>query len=178
MRMRRTPQSAPDEKLAFEYAKSAIAEFGAWVKNADTKATVLAAGFGAVSTITAGRFSAVLTVIFGGSEGWRILVAVAGVAFIVAAVITIWFLTRALIPRKNVSGGRNAFAWPSVADSFEANDKEFSRASAEMAWAQAHALAKIAKAKFAAFRAALFSFVALIVFAAILLGVASAVTTP
>lgn len=178
MRISRTSRTAPDEKLAFEYAKSALTEFGAWIKNADTKATVLAAGFGAVATITASRTAAVLTAIFGGPEGWRIAVAVIAVAFVVAAVVTLWFLVSALVPRRDVSGGRNAFAWPSVAH-FTPDDDTFKAASASMAWEQARTLARIAEAKFAAFQSALYSFVAVVVFAAVIVAVASATqTTP
>lgn len=178
MRIGRSSRTAPDEKLAFEYAKSAITEFGAWIKNADTKATVLAAGFGAVSTITASRTAAVMNVIFDGTEGWRIAVAVVAVAFAVAAVVTLWFLVSALVPRRDVSGGRNAFAWPSVA-TFTPDDDTFNAASAPMAWEQARALARIAEAKFAAFQSALYSFVAVVVFAAVIVGVASTTqTTP
>lgn len=173
MRSSRKSKPAPDEKLAFEYAKSAVTEFGAWIKNADTKATVLAAGFGAVSTITAGRASAVLAVISDGTEGWRTAVAVIAVAFVVASISTLWFLIKALAPRRKISGGRNAFAWPSVAASFTPDDETFDAASSAMAWRQAHALAYIAREKFAAFESALFSFVAVIVCGALIVGVAS-----
>lgn len=172
---RRPSVSLPDEKQAFEYAKLAVSETGAWIKNADTKATVLAAGLGVTVSVTAGRAAAVWHLVTGPNLALSVASAIAALVFVIGVVGSVWCAVRTLIPRTNVTGGRNPFAWPSVAGSFAANDEEFGKASAQQAWNQAHALAHIAAAKYRAFAAALTWFIVAIVGAVITVGLASIV---
>lgn len=152
---RHGPSSLPDEKQAFEYAKLAVSETGAWIKNADTKATILAAGLGIAASVTAGRAAAIWQLITGSNLSLTVAAVLTSAAFIIGAVGAIWFAARTLIPRTKVSDGRNPFAWPSVASSFQVDDENFGDASAGQAWNQAHALAQIAAAKYCSFAASL-----------------------
>lgn len=167
--------SLPDEKQAFEYAKLAVSETGAWIKNADTKATILAAGLGVAISVTAGRAAAVWQLIMGPNTALSVVSTAAALVFALGVVGSIWCAVRTLIPRTNVTGGRNPFAWPSVASSFEANDEEFGKASAQQAWNQAHALARIAAAKYRSFEVALTWFIVAIVGSGITVALASLV---
>ncbi|PZE86603.1 hypothetical protein EDF31_101616 [Curtobacterium sp. PhB142] len=172
---KRQPVESADEKQAFEYAKLAVSETGAWIKNADTKATILAAGLGATATVTASRAAPTWALIAGSNQVLSIAAVIAVSVFVVGAVGTVWCAVRTLIPRTNVSGGRNPFAWPSVASSFVVDDSEFQKASAKQAWNQVHALALIAKAKYEAFALALRWFILTVIGAGVLVALASTV---
>lgn len=172
---RQRSSSLPDEKQAFEYAKLAVSETGAWIKNADTKATILSAGLGITASVTAGRAAAVWQLITGSNLVLTVAAVLTTAAFITGAVGAVWFAVRTLIPRTNVSGGRNPFAWPSVASSFQENDEAFKDASAPQAWNQVHALALIAAAKYRAFAASLRWFILAIVGAGATVALASTV---
>lgn len=149
-------QADPEADLA--EALAAGAEFGCWVRNADTKAGLLAAatavlvGALAQQTGTLGTFLApetrLETVVL------VLLVATGG-----GMLTTTVFLGHALIPRTPTSSEvPNRFSWPDMAEADPAQLRRGDQAAAaHEAWCQAHTVAIIAKRKFDAIRRAVWS---------------------
>ncbi len=138
--------SRPD---GWEPAKLAVQEFSGWVKNADSKVTVVAAAFGVSLTLgisqvvpATGRVLAI-----GGCAGqiWTGLL----FAFIAAAVCTGTGIYMALVPRTQPAEA-NRFSWPDHASgAVVAADLDYStEAAVADAWKQAKVLAVIGAEKF------------------------------
>lgn len=141
----------------------AIEQAGEWVRFADTKATILAAGVGVVLAVVATSAADVGSAIkAGGAGAW--LVAVLGTATIAMLVLTIGSIARAIRPRIAIEYAHvNRFAWPSVAAHTEQElaDRATSEPHAD-AWEQVHALSIIARSKFAACTSAITWFALLV----------------
>lgn len=137
-------------------AKFAIQETGNWIKNADTKSTVVAAATGVVATASASKAGSVHAAFASGKLGCGgILFAVVIIVYIFALLVTAYYLYAALSPRTQLQVQANRFAWPNVASSGGAIPDN-SRATVEAeAWSQNYMLGCIASKKFGAFKGAL-----------------------
>lgn len=139
----------------WEDAKLAIQETGNWVKNADTKTTILAAALGVLLTAIASRSTDIHTGFTTSTGSYLVLLAVSLVAFTLASVVTVGCIYRALTPRTQPGSLENRFSWPSMAARDLPPVGMPSDSIAREAWEQAHTLAKIAQQKYRWFRWAL-----------------------
>lgn len=155
MKLSRPKSPDNDDSLSFERAKLSVVEFGAWIKNADTKATILAAGLGVMSSVVASQAGRIVDLYTHPAAAVVCIAVILSAIFIGGLAGAVICVFRVLSPRTDVTDGPNVFAWPSVAKFGSATASEFSDFSAPKAWAQAFDLAKIAQAKFAAFALAL-----------------------
>jgi len=147
------PEQLGSESL--DDAKFVIQDVGNWIKNADTKSTVIAAATGVVATAVASKIDIVYSALNNTDFHckWALLV-LAALSF-VALVATGYYLNRALSPRTHQEGAVNRFAWPSLANG-KGVPREFSWSAANReAWDQAERLAGIAKLKFENLRTAM-----------------------
>lgn len=146
---------------SWEDAKMAIQETGNWIKNADTKATVVAAVLGVSLTLLGGQSAQILKAL--GSENGILskvlVVALVGVA--VFSIATLFFVTSALRPRTPRSSGLNRFSWPAMAGRDSAPKSFEPETCAEEAWEQAYLLSRIAQIKYKRFGWAINSFLCL-----------------
>ena len=150
---------------SWEDAKVAIQEFGGWIKNADTKATILAAAVGILVVALLSRVSKVGEVLRV-DPPWRCGIIIVSATLILSMVLLGLFLYLALKPRRSNTAAFSRFSWPSVAAMPSAPANLARGAAAEEAWIQAHILARIAELKYRWFNRALGTFwVTLIVFA-------------
>lgn len=145
----------------WEHSKLAIQETGGWIKNADTKSTILAGSFGLSLTFAAPRLLEALPDVVAVPFAFGIWVAAAAI-FTVAALITGYRIGNALLPRTELGSSlMNRFAWPSLA-SVAPQHLPPEKVSADdvrtEAWEQAASLARIAAAKYRSFKIALISF--------------------
>ncbi|MHC5557931.1 Pycsar system effector family protein [Kocuria sp. U4B] len=139
----------------WEDAKLAIQETGNWVKNADTKTTILAAALGVLLTAIASRSADIHSSFTTSTGSYLVLLAVSLVGFALAAVIAVGCIYRALTPRTPPGSLENRFSWPSMAARDLPPVGMPGDSIAREAWEQAHTLAKIAQQKYRWFRWAL-----------------------
>lgn len=134
-------------------AAFAIEQFGEWVRNSDTKATILGGAIGLVATVGLSALPALTAIVCAG--GWRSwLAAVMSAGTLAALVATGVAVYQSLRPR-TVVGEPTRFGWPVVASSgFSIASLRPEDARAE-AWEQARVLANIASEKFRWFGLAL-----------------------
>jgi hypothetical protein len=128
----------------------AIEQIGNWVRFADTKATILAAGLGVVLTMLVTNATTFIKALTKGCEPAFIVGGLAGVT-ILALLWTLFWLIRAIAPHGKVPYSElNRFAWPSLAGT--TIDQLLTHVSqADMdtdAWQQVLDLSRIAKRKF------------------------------
>jgi hypothetical protein len=136
-----------------------------WVRFADTKATILAAGLGVIITMLMTNAS---TVEAGIREGCvqGATVAVLAVGACGAALWTLYWVVSAIAPRTSTySYQLNRFAWPALAGASLEQIKSHVDGSNidDDAWLQTTLLASIAKQKFTACMRAVWGFAALLV---------------
>lgn len=154
---RNTPAATPD----WEQSKLAIQETGGWIKNADTKTTVLTAAFGVSLTFALPRILDGVTALGGAPVlfgAWLVLM----IILVLTIGLTAFGIYRALIPRADVRASQlNRFAWPSVAGlastDLPPEDRSEEAVRGE-AWEQAATLARIAAQKYRSFKLALRAF--------------------
>lgn len=160
-----TPEPSPPPSLPDGGALHALEHIAAWVRFADGKASLLAAGFAASLALIGTRLDSIGMALNKGCPHNVLTIAVGGLALLAAA-WTLGWLISAINPRNTVTHpGVNRFAWPSVSkvtlqklqDHVADNEVETD------AWAQAIDLARIAEKKFAATRRAGYGFAAVIV---------------
>jgi hypothetical protein len=135
----------------------AMDQVGQWVRYADTKAGLVAAGFAAVLVLITGQVDDVVTTMKSGRD-WMAVCIVLAVLVVAAAVITLWNLIDAIVPRPRGEGPvNNRFAWPALKEMDRSGLRAHLAATtvADDAWEQTLALAKIADQKYEAARAAL-----------------------
>jgi hypothetical protein len=153
----------PKDPPNWEDAKVAIQEFGGWVKNADTKSTILSAAVGLVFVALLTRVQRLGDVVRMDSA-WRCPLILIGILLLASMVFLAICLFSALRARK-VAGHFSRFSWPSVAG-VEGELKLNPDGSADEAWIQARALASIVRRKYYWFNRALATFwVTLVLFA-------------
>lgn len=137
-------------------AKFAIQESGNWIKNADTKSTVIAAATGVVASALASRADTVHKAFTEGRLGCAgPIVTLLILSYIATLTVTVLHLYRALAPRTRPLNASNRFAWPSVElCGREVPDSNWAIVQDE-AWSQNYMLACIAGAKYRALKRAL-----------------------
>ena len=156
----RTPEDWEDAKLS-------IQEFGNWVKNADTKTTVLTAALGVTATAVASRTDSIVRAYGAAETGLALLLTLPLILFSFSVFVTIRFIYLALMPRTKPSSPANRFSWSSMATRTEPPKSLATSAVMEEAWEHAHTLAGIADKKYKAFRWALIWYFLVFLFAAL-----------
>lgn len=159
-----TPSQGPPS-AAGNGAYAAMDQMAHWVRFADTKATILTAGLGVVLTMLINNTDVVIAAIKKGCLPASIVGIMAALT-LVAFLATLYFLIRAIGPRRlQDRRGVNRFAWPSLvgvsADQL-ATHAAASDATTD-AWAQVSDLARVAHIKFRACELAVRWFGALVV---------------
>ncbi|WP_147130050.1 hypothetical protein [Nocardia ninae] len=134
-----------------------MTEFGNWIKNADTKLTVLAAALGIVMAAVASKADSFQKALANPEFDCKWTLIMALLLLLGAIVVTAGYLYVALVPRMT-SMGSNRFAWPSVVAEGRPPWNLEHRSTLDEAWSQNHALAGIAGRKYVAFRKALRTF--------------------
>ncbi len=155
-------------------AMNALSEIGQWVRFADTKAGLLAAGLGVVLAGTLGQAATIVAAIAGGGA-LGALTAALFAWWVVFALALVWFLMNAIGPRTITSGSTiNRFAWPSLAGLSAADLTEHvSKTNRDSdAWRQVVDLSAVAAAKYRACGRAVLSFMLVIVTTASMIALA------
>jgi hypothetical protein len=142
-----------------------IQETGNWIRNADTKATVLAAAL-ALTISTAVTHCAGVVDAYHGRGGvigrWIIIVAsLLAAATLLLSIVNVY---KTLLPRTSAETTFNRFGWPSIAASSHPPTKLDPAGLRDEAWRQSYQLALIAQAKFHHFRLGLRFFLSAIFF--------------
>lgn len=139
---------------------TAINEMANWVRFADTKATILAAGLGVVVTMLTNNTGTVVKAM-GMTCPAKLVVGGLAAATVSSFLWTLFWVIRAIAPRSALPYNRlNRFAWPSLvgatADQLLAHAQEN---NVEIdAWQQVVDLAAVAKRKFDACKRAIYGF--------------------
>lgn len=145
----------------WEHSKLAIQETGGWIKNADTKSTILAGSFGLSLTFAVPRLLEALPSVAAAPLAFGLWVVIAAI-FVAAALLTGYRIGNALLPRTSLGTNlMNRFAWPSLANVAPQHLPPENLSAADIraeAWEQAASLARIAAAKYRSFKIALISF--------------------
>ncbi|TAL45084.1 MAG: hypothetical protein EPN91_03140 [Salinibacterium sp.] len=136
-------------------ARFVIQQTGAWIKNADSKVTILAAALGLTSAIAWANSWLVIAALNRGDGVLSAAVIVLAISAVVVLGAGARWVFLALRPRTFTSLEVNRFSWPYLATLPSAPTSFKSRTADREAWDQAHVLAKIAQAKFICFRRAL-----------------------
>lgn len=155
---------------------AAVDQMSNWVRFADTKATILAAGLGAVITILTSSATTVVKALDAACPV-RLVVGGLAAATVLAFFWTLFWVVRAIAPRKALPYETlNRFAWPSLigatAEQLVAHANQ--RGIEADAWQQVVDLAAIANSKFDACRWALYGFGVMIAAAVLTILIASA----
>ena len=146
-----------------------------WVRFSDTKATILAAGFGVVLTALAANSKTVIGVV-GRGDAVGIIVAVAIGVALFSGLLTLYWLIRAIAPYSGTSDPTlNRFSWPTVAGSSVAKLTAHAQSTSlsDDAWAQSILLAELARRKFAYTGRAVWGFGAFVLLGALTIAVAA-----
>ncbi len=144
---------------------AAITEIAGWVRFADTKVTILAAGLGVVVTMFTNSAGAVAKAISASCPA-KLVVGGLAVAAVISFLWTLFWVMRAIAPRSVVPYNKlNRFAWPSLvgatADQLVAHAAQNSIEAD--AWQQVVDLAGVAERKFNACKLAIYGFAVMIV---------------
>ncbi|MEN0083161.1 MAG: hypothetical protein AAGC66_00200 [Leifsonia sp.] len=160
-----TRKPTHSDTMEWDMAKTAMIEAGNWIKNADTKATILAAIFGVTLTALGSRVSDITTAYTQKPVIAAVVLTAALVALMLNGVGAAIRLGQALQPR-HVSSNRpgNRFSWPDVAVAKSMPTRiTHSQDGIDDAWETSRVLATIAAEKYRAFAAALRLFVGVLV---------------
>ncbi|OKH66340.1 hypothetical protein EB73_20240 [Mycobacterium sp. SWH-M3] len=144
---------------------AAITEMAGWVRFADTKATILAAGLGVVITMLTNSTEAVVKALDASCLA-RLIVGGFAAATVISFLWTLFWIIRAIAPRSALPYNKlNRFAWPSLVGATADQLVEHAeRNSIEAdAWQQVLDLAGIAKRKFDACKFAIYGFGTMII---------------
>lgn len=173
--MQRPSQPAPGAAPSDDGATTALSEVAQWVRFADAKAGLMAAGLGVVLAGTAAQASEIVdSVSAGGVLGT--LVAVLFAWWSVFALALVGLLMNAIGPRTTFTGSTlNRFAWPTMARSTVTDlTKHVSKVPRDSdAWQQVIDLSAVAKAKYKACGRAVVAFMLLVVSTAAMIALAS-----
>lgn len=111
------PKPPPEnvhESESADGAFQAMEQMSNWVRFADTKATILTAGFGVLITLLMTNATSVANAIREGCVAAAVVGVLAG-GTVLTAVWTLFWLLRAIGPQSAISYSQlNRFAWPSV----------------------------------------------------------------
>lgn len=134
---------------AWEPAKLAVQEVGAWIKNADAKATILAGALGVSVTFAATSLRTALS-FWNALPGdvLRTVVLLGAVTALVSVLVTAYNLWCTVVPRTG-SNRPNPFSWPDLAsDAAVTTPPPVGELAVTEAWNQAKTLSKIAEQKY------------------------------
>lgn len=151
------PPAATDAR-----AQDALDHIAAWVRFADGKATLLAAGLAATLALLGGHLDAIAGALNRPCPA-NAITGIVGILTLIATAWTLFWLIAAINPRNLVTHtGLNRFAWPTMA---RATITGITAHAAENnadqdAWKQAIDLAKIAERKYNNTKKATFGFAA------------------
>lgn len=170
------PQPAPPAEPSAG-GQAALDHIAAWVRFADGKATLLAAGLAATLALLGGRLDAITDALHKPCPA-NIITGVVGAFTLLATAWTLFWLVAAINPRNIVTHpGLNRFAWPTMARTTitEIQIHAAENDADQDAWKEAIDLAKIAERKFGntklagyGFAAALALSVGLVVYTAVI----------
>jgi len=166
-----TTKNSSDGKLP-DGAFQAMDHAANSVRFADSKATILAAGLGVLTTVLMSNTASVISAIRSGSCG-SVAVSFLGIAAVLSFFWTLGWLVNAIVPRRTVTGGSmNRFAWPTLTSATGADLMEHADLSdvREEAWRQVADLSRIADRKFRATHKAVFGFGGLVASAVLVVG--------
>lgn len=169
-------RKVPDPALPDDGAMNALSEIAQWVRFADTKAGLLAAGLGVVLAGTLGQAATIVDAIAGGGALGALTAAVFA-WWVVFALALVWFLMTAIGPRTTTTGPTvNRFAWPSLARLSVADlTQHVSKTTRDSdAWRQVVDLSAVAAAKYRACGRAVIAFMLVVVTTAAMIGFAHA----
>jgi hypothetical protein len=168
----KTSSAQPAVGYDWDDAKVALTETGSWIKNADTKVTILAAVLGVSITTLASRSDVIVSALKAQDSRAGGVLIIAVIVALISGSVCIFFVGAALRPRVRSVSTTNRFSWPALA-SLDSPPVSFpSETRSKDAWEQTHALSQIAKAKYRALGRALFFFLTFVVSAAVVLGLA------
>ncbi|WP_460800188.1 hypothetical protein [Microbacterium sp. GXF0217] len=160
-------------------SEQALNQATEWVKFADTKATILTAALGVITTMTVANVPAIVTAMARGTTqtlfvGFAVCVCVGAFAF------TLGQLLSAIYPRRHQARGINRYSWPTLAraDVDLVLDHMRQTPAHLDALSQTLVLAAVAEAKFAAVRRAVGGFALLLVSAVTAVVLAVVFNTP
>jgi hypothetical protein len=124
-----------------------IEQTGEWIRNADTKTGLLATAISVLIAATAGNMHRKQFTAWHSVSG--VVSICAGGIFLGCAILAVVHMLAVVIPRTKVAGSISRFSWPWLAAHTEAEiNSQVRRIGARReAWAQAKALADIARAK-------------------------------
>lgn len=131
-----------------------------WVRFADTKATILSAALGVVTTLLVTQLHLVAHQIHDNrGTGLFILTSLATIT-VAAFAAALLNLVKAISPRTDTDATLNRFAWPSLATHTNDEIRQHVRTADPVTeiWDQVRFLSVLARKKFAALRAATFAF--------------------
>lgn len=178
--MRWRDRRAPGPDPSDDGAMNALSEIGQWVRFADTKAGLLAAGLGVALAGTVSQASTVVEAIADGG-GAGALTAALFCLWACFALALVWFLMSAIGPRTTTTGPTvNRFAWPSLASLTvsDLTDHVAKTPRDSDAWRQVIDLSGVAAAKYRACGRAVVAFMLLVVTTAAMIALAHVAVHP
>lgn len=137
-----------------------------WVRFADTKATILSGALGIVTTLLITQVDSVATQLHEHHGSGRYLLGMLAAITVAAFASALVHLVLAIHPRaRHRRTGINRFAWPSLAETPEADVLRHVRGvnPTDELWQQACVLSELAKHKFDALHSAVLAFPVLVV---------------
>lgn len=173
------PPEGGNEDAPADGSFQAMDQMSNWVRFADTKATILTAGFGVVMTMLLTHAATIADALGEGGVAAAVVGVLAGGTILTAAWTLCW-LVRAIGPQRAIQYSQlNRFAWPSVIRvTTEQLSHHAEHADVRIdAWQQVLDLSTIANRKFAACGKAVRSFAVLAVLGFACVAVAIGFTT-
>lgn len=156
----------------------ALEQMANWVRFADTKATILTAGFGAVLSILVASSGTIVDALVLGDAATYVTGLLVGLTVLLGC-YTLFWLVRAIEPRCDVSRtGINRFAWPTLigVQAQELLTHSATKPTNEDAWQQVLDLASLADRKFQACTRATRGFATLVIVGVACLATAAALS--
>lgn len=178
LRNRKRDGNASDSPPQPDGGFQALDQMANWVRFAETKATILTAGLGVVTTVLMTNSRSIFTAMMAGCPQ-ALIVGLLAALTIGAFVYTLFWLTTAIGPRNNsASTHLNRFAWPTLVN---ASAEQLSKHALEVearedAWAQVIDLSDLAARKFRACGKAVRGFACLVILAVACISTAIALT--
>lgn len=157
-RVERKP-AEDDEQFALNWdaAKLSISEFGNWIKNADSKVTLLGAAFSVSVSVVATKADVYRSALVNDKHSLNWLLVVLLTLTVVALLSCAVCIYVSLVPRTK-AGVQNLFSWASVSSNEVIPAWTTRQKLLDDAWVQCIDLASIARTKYFWFKRALISF--------------------
>lgn len=154
------PVTAPAPTVVSTGGVVAHDQVAQWVRFADTKATILLAALGIVTTLLVTQLHLVAYEIRDDHGTGRVILSSLATIAVAAFAAALLNLVKAISPRTGTDNALNRFGWPSVATHTNDEIRQHVRTADPVAeiWDQIRLLSVLARNKFAALRAAIFAF--------------------